>query len=97
MQQQPYIINYSNKMSSERLNRADGLVDHNIPVNSPIIWELSQEVREWKFLARNLDLEKKNNSGNCQYTNQRQISASVHRLGKQCFKAIVEGFRRSIT
>jgi len=46
-------------MSSERLNRADGLSDCNIPGNSPIIWELSQEVKEWKFLARNLDLEER--------------------------------------
>ena len=28
-----------------------------IPVNSPILWELSQNVMEWKFLGRNLDLE----------------------------------------
>jgi len=58
-QQQPRVINYSNKMSSEQLSRADHLSDLNIPVNSPIIWELSQEVKEWKFLARNLDLEER--------------------------------------
>ena len=28
-----------------------------IPVNSPILWKLSQEVIEWKFLGRYLDLE----------------------------------------
>ena len=49
----------TDKMSSERPNRANGLSDCNIPGNSPIIWELSQEVREWKFLARNLDLEER--------------------------------------
>ena len=30
---------------------------HKIPASSPILWELSQEVREWKFLGRYLDLE----------------------------------------
>ena len=30
---------------------------YKIPTNSPILWELSQEVREWKFLGRYLDLE----------------------------------------
>ena len=30
---------------------------YKIPVNSPILWELSLEVREWKFLGRYLDLE----------------------------------------
>ncbi|XP_065895457.1 uncharacterized protein [Dysidea avara] len=57
--QDPRAINYSNKMSSERLNIAPSLSDHNVPANSPIIWELSQEVKEWKFLARNLDLEER--------------------------------------
>ena len=28
-----------------------------IPADSPILWELSQDVREWKFLGRYLDLE----------------------------------------
>jgi len=59
-QQQQQQQRYStDKISSERLNRADGLSDCNIPGNSPIIWELSQEVKEWKFLARNLDLEER--------------------------------------
>ena len=57
--QDPYGMQYSSKMSSERLNRADGLSDHRIPHTSPILWELSQDVREWKFLARNLDLEER--------------------------------------
>ena len=57
--QDPLAIYYSNKMSSEQLNSADGLSDHNVPANSPILWELSQEVKEWKFLARNLDLEER--------------------------------------
>ena len=57
--QDPRAINYSNKMSSERLNIADGLSDHKVPANSPILWELSQEVKEWKFVARNLDLEER--------------------------------------
>ena len=30
---------------------------YKIPVNSPILWELSLEVREWKFLGRYLDLD----------------------------------------
>ena len=33
------------------------LPKHKIPANSPILWELSLEVREWKFLGRYLDLE----------------------------------------
>ena len=57
--QDPYDMQYTNKMSSERLNRADSLSDHRIPHTSPILWELSQDVREWKFLARNLDLEER--------------------------------------
>ena len=33
------------------------LPKHKIPVNSPILWELSQEIMEWKFLGRYLNLE----------------------------------------
>jgi len=33
------------------------LPNHKIPVDSPILWQLSQEVREWKFLGRFLDLD----------------------------------------
>ena len=37
---------------------ADGdLPSHKIPADSPILWQLSQDVREWKFLAQFLDLE----------------------------------------
>ena len=36
---------------------ADDLPSHKIPVDSPILWQLSQDVREWKFLARFLDLD----------------------------------------
>ena len=57
--QDPHAIDSSNKMSSAQLNIAPSLSDHNVPANSPIIWELSQEVKEWKFLARNLDLEER--------------------------------------
>ena len=57
--QNPRAIDYSNKMSSKWLNITDGLSDHNVPANSPILWELSQEVKEWKFVARNLDLEER--------------------------------------
>ena len=35
----------------------NSLPSYKIPANSPILWELSQEVREWKFLGRYLDLE----------------------------------------
>ena len=35
----------------------DDLPSHKIPVDSPILWQLSQDVREWKFLARFLDLD----------------------------------------
>ena len=30
---------------------------HKVPADSPVLWQLSQDVREWKFLARFLDLE----------------------------------------
>ena len=36
---------------------SDDLPSNKIPVDSPILWQLSQDVREWKFLARFLDLE----------------------------------------
>ena len=36
---------------------SDDLPSHKIPVDSPILWQLSQDVREWKFLARFLDLD----------------------------------------
>ena len=54
-----YGVHHPSKMSSGRVNQADGLSDHRIPHTSPILWELSQDVREWKFLARNLDLEER--------------------------------------
>jgi len=47
---------YPTSHSSEQLN---ALSNHTIPHTSPILWELSLEVREWKFLARNLDLEER--------------------------------------
>ena len=33
------------------------LPSYKIPVDSPILWQLSQEVSEWKFLGRFLDLD----------------------------------------
>ena len=33
------------------------LPSHKVPADSPVLWQLSQDVREWKFLARFLDLE----------------------------------------
>ena len=36
---------------------ADDLPSHKIPADSPILWQLSQDVREWKFLARFLDVD----------------------------------------
>ncbi len=33
------------------------LSDNKIPADSPILWQLSQEVTEWKFLGRYLDLD----------------------------------------
>ena len=36
---------------------ADDLPSQKVPVDSPILWQLSQDVREWKFLARFLNLE----------------------------------------
>ena len=35
----------------------DDLPSDKIPPDSPILWQLSQDVREWKFLARFLDLD----------------------------------------
>ena len=35
----------------------DDLPSHKIPADSHILWQLSQDVREWKFLARFLDLD----------------------------------------
>ena len=43
-----------NKVS---VNGHGRLPNNKIPVNSPILWKLSQEIREWKFLGRYLDLE----------------------------------------
>ena len=33
------------------------LPSYKIPIDSPILWQLSQEVSEWKFLGRFLDLD----------------------------------------
>ena len=30
---------------------ADDLPSHKVPADSPILWQLPQDVREWKFLA----------------------------------------------
>ena len=53
--------NYSKQLSrsvqQKGLSAKDGLPDCKIPVDSPILWKLSQEVMEWKFLGRYLDLE----------------------------------------
>ena len=35
----------------------DDLPSDKVPADSPILWQLSQDVREWKFLARFLDLD----------------------------------------
>ena len=56
-----YNSNHSKQPSvsahQKRLSAKNGLPDCKIPVNSPILWKLSQEVMEWKFLGRYLDLE----------------------------------------
>ena len=33
------------------------LPKHRIPVDSPILWDLSQDIKEWRFLGRYLDLD----------------------------------------
>lgn len=43
-------------VSSTKTSTHD-LPNYKIPVDSPILWQLSQEVREWKFLGRFLDLD----------------------------------------
>ncbi|XP_065892154.1 uncharacterized protein [Dysidea avara] len=58
----PFTMNYSTSSSvrnglESKQTKIDSLLDYKIPPNSPILWELSLEVREWKFLARYLDLE----------------------------------------
>jgi len=40
-----------------KISASKSLPSSKIPNNSPILWELSQEVREWKFLGRYLDLD----------------------------------------
>ena len=45
----------NNPVASKTTNH--DLPSHKIPVDSPILWQLSQEVREWKFLGRFLDLD----------------------------------------
>ena len=45
----------SNPVSSKTTNR--DLPSYKIPVDSPVLWQLSQEVREWKFLGRFLNLD----------------------------------------
>ena len=62
---QPYVVHNSpsqhlatstnNPVASKTTNH--DLPSHKIPVDSPILWQLSQEVREWKFLGRFLDLD----------------------------------------
>ena len=41
----------------QKVSGNSSLPNSKIPHNSPILWKLSQEVREWKFLGRYLDLE----------------------------------------
>ena len=48
---------YVKKQHPPVKNVKNGLPKSKIPADSPILWELSQDVREWKFLGRNLDLE----------------------------------------
>ena len=45
------------KKQQPPVKNVNALPKSKIPANSPILWELSQDVREWKFLGRNLDLE----------------------------------------
>ena len=63
MQENNYACNHSKSQYHPRpvqnkVSAANGnLPDSKIPANSPILLKLSQEVREWKFLGRYLDLE----------------------------------------
>ena len=55
------IKGHHSKLSSrpiqQKLSGNGSLPNSKIPHNSPILWKLSQEIREWKFLGRYLDLE----------------------------------------
>ena len=50
-----HLATSTNNFSSKTTN--SDLPSHKIPVDSPVLWQLSQEVREWKFLGRFLDLD----------------------------------------
>ena len=47
----------SRSVQQKGFSAKNGLPDCKIPADSPILWKLSQEVMEWKFLGRYLDLE----------------------------------------
>ena len=53
----PQANNQYVKRQQPPINNVKSLPRSKIPPNSPILWELSQGVMEWKFLGRNLDME----------------------------------------
>ena len=55
----------------------DDLPSHKISVDSPILWQLSQDVREWKFLARFLSLDEEVIEEIDQYTRPRDKSSKM--------------------
>ena len=69
--------------SSERLNKSEALSDHKIPANSPILFELSMEVKEWKFLARYLDLQENLIEEIDQYTVPNKLRDKALRVFKE--------------
>ena len=56
---QAYNRNHPKPLASvqSKVPTGGSLPSSKIPVNSPVLWHLSQEVREWKFLGRYLDLD----------------------------------------
>jgi len=69
--------------SSERQNKSKALSDHKIPANSPILFELSMEVKEWKFLARYLDLQENLIEEIDQYTVPNKLRDKALRVFKE--------------
>ena len=62
MQENNYVYNhtkshYQARPIQNKVSVNGNLPDSKIPANSPILLKLSQEVKEWKFLGRYLDLE----------------------------------------
>jgi len=95
-QPNPYGNHVAVNFDSELQKKAGALSSNKIPVDSPILLKLSQEVKEWKFLARYLDLKENVIEEIDQYTVPNKLRDKALRVFKEWINSAIEPTWRAL-